>query len=271
MKKYNIFFLTFLLLLIGLISADLNAQVYQGEKPVEPVDETTQDQDEVSKADRTSGRYKTKFKHLVYFMPNMTPAVPQAYGPFKIGAGPKWGIMFETGAFRFFSDNFMLGGAGNIGLYSSFGIGASFNDYNIPDDFSGLKIPFFFADLKLGPDIRLEFIDFMKVDLYGNIGVLASYGGFVGNLSEDETFYKPTKPAIAFQTGVGLNVALGRFVLGVQYTMAKGTYEFEVSEDPAPYTIPPADLPDEEVFSYEDVNLNSLRLHIGFYTTKRKK
>ncbi|MCK9451872.1 MAG: hypothetical protein M0Q90_09300 [Bacteroidales bacterium] len=267
MKKYNIFFLPFLLLLIGLISADLNAQVYQGEKPVEPVDETTQDQDEVSKTDRTSGRYKTKFKHLVYFMPNMTTAVPEIYGPFKIGAGPKWGIMFETGAFRFFSDNFMLGGAGNIGLYSSFGIGASFHDFKLPDDFSGLKIPFFFADLKLGPDIRLEFIDFMKVDLYGNIGVLASYGGFVGNLSEDETFYKPTKPAIAFQTGVGLNVALGRFVLGVQYTMAKGTYEFEVSEDPTLYP----NGPDKEAFSYKDVNLNSLRLHIGFYTTKRRR
>jgi len=267
MKKYNIFFLPFFFLLIGLISTDLNAQVYQGEKPVENPSEKTQDQDEMSKTDHSTAPYKTKFRHFVYFMPDMTPAVAERYGPFKSGAGTKWGVMFETGAFRFFDENFMFDGAGNIGLYSSFGLGASFHDYNIPDDFDGLKLPFFFADLKLGPDIRLEFIDFVTVDLYGNIGVLASYGGFVGNLDEDDTFYKPTKPAIALQTGVGLNVALGRFVVGVQYTMAKGSYEFEVSEDPAVY---PGG-PDDEVFSYEDVNLNSLRLHIGFYTTRRRR
>ena len=214
-----------------------------------------------------SGRYKTKFRHFIYFMPNMTPAVAQSYGPFKVGASPKWGIMLESGAFRFFDDNFMFGGAGNIGLYSSFGFGASFHDFKLPDDFSGAKLPFLFTDLKLGPDIRLELFDFMRVDLYGNIGVLVSYGGLVGNVDDDDTFYKPTKPAIALQTGVGLNIALRRFVIGVQYTMAKGTYEFEVSEDPVFY---PGG-PDGEIFSYEDVNLNSLRLHIGFYTDKRKR
>ncbi|MBZ0243270.1 MAG: hypothetical protein K8F24_08670 [Bacteroidales bacterium] len=267
MKKYKLFFLPFLFLLIALVSADLNAQVYQGEEPVEPATENLQDQDEVPKRNRSGGAYKSKFIHFVYFMPDLTPAMAQAYGPFKTGAGTKWGVMLEAGAFRFFNDNFMFDGAGNIGLYSSFGIGASFHDFNIPDDFDGLKLPFFFADLKLGPDIRLEFIDFMKVDLYGNIGVLASYGGFVGDIIKDDTYYKPTKPAIALQTGVGLNVALGRFVLGVQYTMAKATYEFEVSEDPAVY---PGG-PDDEVFSYDDVNLNSLRLHIGIYTTKRRR
>ena len=210
--------------------------------------------------------YKTKFKHFIYFMPDMTPDKVQDYGPFKAGASPKWGVMFESGAFRFFDDNFMLGGAGNIGLYSSFGIGASFHDFKLPDNFSGLKLPFLFADLKLGPDIRLEFVDFMKVDLYGNIGVLVSYGGFVGNISSDETFYKPTRPAIALQTGVGLNIALRRFVVGVQYTMAKGAYEFEVREDASVYP----NGSNEQVFPY-DVNLNSLRLHIGYYTTKRKR
>lgn len=268
MKNYKSLFLVVLITLVGLIATDLNAQVYQGEKPVEPANaEQEVDQTEAAKMRFSTGPYKTKFKHLVYFMPNMTPGLPQAYGPFKTGASPKWGIMLESGAFRFFDDNFMFGGAGNIGLYSSFGFGASFHDFKVPDDFDGLKTPFFFADLKLGPDIRLEFIDFVTVDLYGNIGVLASYGGFVGNIDKDDTFYKPTKPAIALQTGVGLNVALGRFVVGVQYTMAKSAYEFEVSDDPDVY--PGA--PEEEIFSYEDVNLNSLRLHIGFYTSKRRR
>ena len=267
MKKQLLLFIPVLFLFIGLTSVNLNAQVYQGEKPVETPSEKAEAQDETPNMRSSIGPYKTKFKHLVYFMPNMTPGLVQAYGPFKVGASPKWGIMLESGAFRFFDDNFMFGGAGNIGLYSSFGFGASFHDFKLPDDFSGAKLPFLFTDLKLGPDIRLEFIDFVTVDLYGNIGVLVSYGGFVGNIDQDDTFYKPTKPAIALQTGVGLNVALGRFVVGVQYTMAKSAYEFEVSEDPAFY---PGG-PEGEIFSYEDVNLNSLRLHIGFYTNKRRR
>jgi len=240
------------------------AQVYTGEAPT-----TTQNENSTPPEykQRGSGSYKTKFTHFVYFMPDMTPEVNYTYGPFKTGAGPKWGAMIETGAFRFFDDNFMFNGIGNIGLYSSFGFGVSVQDFNVPDDFEGLKLPFFFADLKLGPDIRLEFIDFAKVDLYGNIGVLASYGGFVGNIDQDDTFYKPTKPVIALQTGVGLNVALGRFVLGVQYTMANGGYEFDVTEDPNVYGI---NAPDETNQKY-DVNLNSLRLHIGIYTERRRR
>jgi hypothetical protein len=267
MKKHYVSLLPFLCLLLGLISVDMNAQVYQGEKPVEPAETQEINQPKTSNRQFSSGPYKTKFTNFVYFMPDMTPGVPQAYGPFKTGTSTKWGVMIESGAFRFFSDNFIFGDIGNIGLYSSFGFGASFHDFKVPDNFDGLKTPFFFADLKLGPDIRLEFIDFLTVDVYGNIGVLASYGGFVGKIDKDETFYKPTKPAIALQTGVGLNVALGRFVLGVQYTMAKSAYEFEVSDDPAVYP----DAPEDEIFSYKDVNLSSLRLHIGIYTHKRRR
>lgn len=240
------------------------SQVYTGEAPTEP-NQQTQAPKESSKG--SSGAFKTKFTHFVYFMPDMTPEINYTYGPFKTGAGPKWGAMIESGAFRFFDDNFMFNGIGNIGLYSSFGFGVSVHDFKEPSNFEGLKLPFFFADLKLGPDIRLEFIDFAKVDLYGNIGVLASYGGFVGNIDQDDTFYKPTKPVIALQTGVGLNVALGRFVLGVQYTMANGGYEFDITEDSNVYGL---NAPDETNQKY-NVNLNSLRLHIGIYTEKRRR
>ncbi|MBU1368170.1 MAG: hypothetical protein KJ578_11885 [Bacteroidetes bacterium] len=242
---------------------NLNAQIYQGEAPSADKQNL---EEEMPKSKGSSGAYKTKFTHFVYFMPDMTPVSSHTYGPFKMGAGPKWGAMIESGAFRFFDDNFMLNGMGNIGLYSSFGFGASFHDFQLPPDFEGLKLPFFFADLKLGPDIRLEFIDFAKVDIYGNIGVLASYGGLVGTLSDD-TFYKPTKPVIALQTGLGLNVALGRFVIGAQYTMANGSYEFDITEDQDYYS---GSVPEEENNAYE-VNLNSLRVHIGIYTERRRR
>ena len=249
----------FVLAFLPLVSL---AQIYTGEAPTE----TSKQDDEPNEQQSKGGAFKTSFVHLAYFMPSMTPKQSYHYGPFKNGAAPKWGLMFESGAIRFFDENFMFNGVGNLGLYSSFGFGASIHDFNEPENFEGVKVPFFFADLKLGPDLRLEFIDFAKVDLYANIGVLASYGGFVGNINQDDTFYKPTKPVIAFQTGLGLNVALGRFVLGLQYTMANGGYEFDVSEDPAVYP----DGPDEETQQY-DVNLNSLRLHIGIYTEKRRR
>ena len=255
-------FVASLIIIIGLPIISFS-QVYTGEASAEPQEQT---QSPKAYSRGGSGAFKTKFTHFVYFMPDMTPEINYTYGPFKTGAGPKWGAMIESGAFRFFDDNFMFNGIGNIGLYSSFGFGVSIHDFKVPSNFEGLKLPFFFADLKLGPDIRLEFIDFAKVDLYGNIGVLASYGGFVGNIDQDDTFYKPTKPVIALQTGVGLNVALGRFVLGVQYTMANGGYEFDVSEDPAVYP----NGPDEDTQQY-DVNLNSLRLHIGIYTERRRR
>ncbi|MDN5350798.1 MAG: hypothetical protein PWQ54_2194 [Bacteroidales bacterium] len=240
------------------------SQVFTGEEATAEPQQQTQAPKDHSKGG--SRAFKTKYIHFIYFMPDMTSEINHTYGPFKTGAGPKWGAMIESGAFRFFDDNFMFKGAGNIGLYSSFGFGVSIHDFNVPRDFDGLKLPFFFADLKLGPDIRLEFIDFAKVDLYGNIGVLASYGGLVGNIDQDFTFYKPTKPVFALQTGVGLNVALGRFVLGVQYTMAKGSYEFEVTEDLTVYPNGPV----EDTQQY-DVNLNSLRLHIGIYTERRRR
>ncbi|MDD4372701.1 MAG: hypothetical protein PHG67_02155 [Bacteroidales bacterium] len=250
----------FALVFLPLLSA---AQIYTGEKPVETTNQTNEPEEKVRSK---GGAFKTSFVHLAYFMPDMTPERNYVYGPFKNGAGPKWGLMIESGAIRFFDENFMFNGAGNIGLYSSFGFGASIYDFNEPSDFEGVKVPFFFADLKLGPDLRLEFIDFAKVDLYANVGVLSSYGGFVGNIDQDDTFYKPTKPVIAFQAGFGTNVALGRFVIGLQYTLAKGAYEFEVSEDPALYPGGPI----EDTQQY-DVNLNSLRLHIGIYTEKRRR
>jgi len=217
--------------------------------------------EEVEEPKQKSKRHiKQKIRHFAYFKPAMSPEAVNLYGPFKTGAAPKYGFMFEAGAIRFFSDNFMIKEKANLGLYHTFGFGASFQDFALPETFGGYKSPFLFADFKLGPDFRFEVSEKVKFDLYGNIGALISYGGAVYDMDET-TIYLPLKPAIALQTGVGLNVVLKRFVIGGQMTFANGKYNFDITDDPETYG-PTA--PDADNFDYK-VSLNSLRLHIGYY------
>ncbi|MDD4086719.1 MAG: hypothetical protein PHP48_05695, partial [Bacteroidales bacterium] len=108
----------FVLAFLPLVSL---AQIYTGEAPKE----TSKQDDEPNEQHSKGGAFKTSFVHLAYFMPSMTPKQSYPYGPFKNGAAPKWGLMFESGAIRFFDENFMFNGVGNLGLYSSFGFGAS--------------------------------------------------------------------------------------------------------------------------------------------------
>jgi hypothetical protein len=194
---------------------------------------------------------KIKFLHLSYFSPSLTPAFQYNTGPFKTGSGTTYGAMFETGAFRFFGSNF-IGDMGNLGLYSSFGLGAAMYDYNVPEDFTGVRLPFLFTDLKIGPNFYFEFGDESSINLYGHIGVLASYGGLL--TSEDlDYIYKPVGLPIGMQTGFGLSLVLGNFILGGQYTLATNEYSYEL------------DIPDGFFeATYPDINLNSIRAYIGF-------
>lgn len=242
-----------------LFSAGMKAQIYTGneaqQKAAEPPVEITQ-------KGVSTQTLKAKFTHFAYFAPAMTGNSVYAYGPFKTDAKTKYGFMIENGSFKFFGDNFMLNDMGNIGLYRSLGFGVSFQDFNLPANFEGVKIPFLFADVKVGPDIRLEVSDNVAFDLYANIGGYISYGGLV-RATDENTVYLPKKPAFGLQTGFGLNVAFGRFVVGAQYTLANGKYKYDITEDPAYY---PGG-PDETESEYE-VSLNSLRVHIGVYINK---
>ncbi len=194
---------------------------------------------------------KIKFLHLSYFSPSLSSAIQYGSGPFKTGSGPTFGSMIETGAFRFFSNNF-IGDAGNIGLYSSFGLGAAFYDYNLPEDFAGFKMPFLFTDLKLGPNIYFEFGDVSSINLYGHVGILASFGGVVSSEDFDYT-YKPIGFPFGLQTGFGLSLVLGNFILGGQYTMSSNVYNYELDTSDGFFEA-----------SYPDINLNSIRAYIGF-------
>lgn len=244
------------LCLLLLLYAGGFAQVYIGDAPTNEEKSKKEVKPEKIKPEKR----KDKFLQFAYFMSKMSPGTTYAYGPFKPAANSKFGFMLEKGAMRFFTDNFMLKDMGNIGMYSSFGIGAEFRDYALPADFKGIKIPFLFADLKLGPDFRLDVTNNVKFDLYANIGGLISYGGLV-IAADESTIYIPKKPSIGLQTGVGLNVVLSGFVIGAQYTFAKGKYKFSITEDP---TIYGSAVPFEETYKYE-VSLNSLRVYIGYY------
>jgi hypothetical protein len=240
----------FLLIQSGVFAQTNTGDTLKPEVKKEKVDEPKQ---------KSKRHIKQKMRHFAYFMPSMTPEAEYIYGPFKTDASPKYGFMFEAGAIRFFSDNFMIKEKANIGLYHTFGFGASFQDFALPETFGGLKSPFLFFDFKLGPDFRFEASENVKFDLYGNIGALFSYGGAVYDY--ETTIYLPLKPAFSLQTGVGLNVVIKKFVIGGQMTFAKGKYNFDITEDAEAYG---TTAPNAVNFDYK-VSLNSLRLHIGYY------
>jgi len=242
--KYIYSYSISVLFIIAVYSA--NAQVFVGGEVQTPNNVQQGYTGASTKPDRI------KFVNFAYFMPDLAPAFPYANGPFKEGSSADFGVMFESGSFRFFGPNF-IADAGNIGLYSSFGFGTVFYDFNLPDDFSGMKLPFAFVDLKLGPNIYFEFGETSSVNIYGNIGALASYGGMV--ISEyTDYLYTPKGLPLGLQTGVGLSLVLGNFIIGGQYTMAINDYTYDI------------DTPDnyEEEMDYLDVSLNSLRAYIGF-------
>lgn len=244
------------LCIIMLLNIAALAQVYIGEAPASEVKSKKADKPEKTRP----GKRKDKFLQFAYINSKMNPITTYEFGPFKPGTNSTLGFMLEKGAMRFFSDNFMLKDKGNIGVYSSIGIGVQFRDFALPAYFKGVKIPFIMADLKLGPDIRFKVTDKLKFDLYGNIGGLINIGGVV--VAEDESIlYEPKKPSIGLQTGVGLNVVLSGIYIGAQYTFAKGKFKFNITEDPNLYNSP---VPEDEVFDYK-VSLNSFRIYFGFY------
>ncbi|MFZ4464689.1 MAG: hypothetical protein ACOYN5_12640 [Bacteroidales bacterium] len=254
-NKTWIVVILFLLMQNGVFAQTNNGDTLAPEVKKEKVEEPKQ---------KSKRHIKQKIRHFAYLMPSMSPEADYNYGPFKTEAAPKYGFMIETGAIRYFSDNFMIKEKANIGLYHTFGFGASFQNFALPETFNGFKSPFLFADFKLGPDFRFEVNENVKFDLYGNIGALISYGGAVYD-TDKTTIYLPLKPAIALQTGVGLNVALKRFVIGGQMTFANGKFNFDITEDAETYG---STAPDEVNFDYK-VSLNSLRLHIGYYLRPR--
>lgn len=244
-----------LLLVLFLLPVSLVSQVYTGEV-IGGSDMPETNKKERRQRNTSTSAGKQKYIKLTYFMPEMYPYAYYSEGPFIPGSGPVFGALFERGGFRFFSDNFMINGMANIGLYSGFGLGVEVHDFNLQDDFDGYKLPFFFVDYKIGPDFRFEISNNLKFDLYGSIGALASYGGLIyGSYSGGPEFtYQQRVPVLTLQTGVGFNVVLMNWlILGTHFTFADGTYK---------YTI------DNEFGSTEenyDVSLNSFRVSIGFF------
>lgn len=240
-------------LLILVVSATMlampvAAQVYVGEEaPPEESLQSDQTQRQQGKPARDS------YLNLVYFMPSLEPAIPFMNAPFTADMGPKFGAGLEWGKFRFFSHNF-IGGVGNIGLYTGMGLYIATYDYNLPDDFEGRNMPFLFGDIKLGPDFRLDFSRLFKIDIYGHIGYLASYGGIVDADNYDISLI-PVNLAGSLQTGGGINFVLGKINLGVQFTFAQGKYEYERE-------LWNLAVSDTEVF--ENISLNAIRAHFGF-------
>ncbi len=255
MKKTLLFILAVTALVLNSI-----AQVYVGDQ----VKEAKPESEQAQPRKHTSGsRYKSKYLHLGYFSPKMTPSAVYTEGPFQANTEPQYGFFFESGKNRFFDDNFIMGDKGNIGLYSGTSFGLVKYNFNMPSSFDGSTFPFLFFDIKYGPDFRYEINDDLKVDLYGNVGLLVSYGGYVQD-ADGIALYTPTKPVFAFQTGVGLDFSVRSFLIGTQLNFSKGKYKFDVLEEfnseGGPYT--------ETVSEDYDVLLNSFKVYIGFVFNK---
>lgn len=230
-----------------LLAAPAAAQVYVGEEAPQESIQPAQVQQEKPARD--------SYLNLVYFMPSLEPATPYLNAPFTADMGPKYGAGLEWGRFRFFSQNF-IGGVGNIGLYTGMGLYIATYDYGdfVPDDFEGRNMPFLFGDIKLGPDFRLDFSRYFKIDIYGHIGYMASYGGIVDADNYDISLI-PVNMAGSLQTGGGINFVIGKINLGVQFTFAEGKYEYEREL----WNLAASDT---EVF--ENISLNAIRAHFGF-------
>lgn len=213
-----------------------------------------------TKAPSQSGsRYKDRYIHIGYFSPQMAPSQTYLSGPFTMDNNPKYGFFFERGKYRFYSSNFIFKGKSNIGLYSGSSIGVETYNFNLPESFSGIALPFFFFDIKYGPDFRFEISKKSKLDLYGNAGLLVSWGGYIQN-GDGNSIYNPTIPAFAFQYGVGTDLTFGAFVIGAQLNFAQSKYQYDIqkefSNDKGPYT--------ETVSEKYNVLLNSFKVHLGF-------
>lgn len=215
------------------------------------------------KAPKSSSKYKDKYRHFGYFSPQMAPSKTYVSGPFTPDNNPKYGFFSEWGKYRFYSPNFIFKGKSNIGLYSGTSVAVETYNFNLPESFSGIALPFFFLDIKYGPDFRYEISEKVKLDLYGNAGLLVSWGGYVRD-GEGNSIYNPTMPAFAFQYGVGTDLSFGAFVIGAQLNFAKGKYQFDIEKqsdgDNGPYT--------ETVSENYNVILDSFKVHIGFMFSK---
>jgi len=215
------------------------------------------------KPTKSSSRYKDKYRHFGYFSPKMSPSETYLSGPFTPDNNPKYGFFYESGKYRFYSPNFIFKGKSNIGLYSGKSIGIETYNFNLPESFSGIALPFFFVDIKYGPDFRFEISEKVKLDLYGNAGLLVSWGGYIRD-GDGSSIYNPTIPAFAFQYGVGTDLSFGAFVVGAQLNFAEGKYQYDVEKqldgDNGPYT--------ETVSEHYNVILDSFKIHIGFMFTK---
>ena len=262
MKKSSIITLSLLLIM----QAGLFAQVNEVNAPV-----AAQGSKDVKTEKGPSAHSKQKFRHFAFVNAPMNTSIAYEYGPFKSSSVPKPGFMLERGAMHFYSDNFMFKGKGNLGLYSSRSYGAVFRDFAMPSTYSYTKIPFLAFDLKLGPVMHLEVTKTLKLNLYANIGGLISYGGYVSEKVNTQgnfmIFYLPTFPAIALQTGFGMDVLIKRFVVGAQYTMAKGKFKFDITEDSNVYG---ESAPTEKPSEY-NVSLDSFRVYIGYYLRKQTR
>jgi len=231
------------------------AQIYVGEEAKDVKKESKQEESPKANT-KSSSRYKDRYIHLGYFSPKMEPSENYEYGPFTPNAHPKYGLFLEKGKYRFYRDNFIFKNNCNIGLYSGFSIGFLAYDFGLPDSFSGLTIPYVFVDYKLGPDFRYEISDVIILDLYGNVGISMSGGGYVQD-GDGISMYNPTMPAFAFQSGVGLDVSFGAFIVGTQLNFAKAKYKYDVVEDDNFGST-------ETVSEQYDVLINSFKVHIGF-------
>ncbi|MDP3463711.1 MAG: hypothetical protein Q8S18_13045 [Bacteroidales bacterium] len=254
--KIYIRLVVFLLLMLPI---SMIGQIYVGEVVGDSAKPDVKTKKERKQRNAGTSAGKEKYFQFTYFMPEMYPEFIYNEGPFIQGSGPSFGALFEKGGFRFFSDNFMINDMANIGLFSSIGLGVEIHDFNLQDDFDGYKLPFFFADYKIGPDFRFEVSNNLKFDLYGSIGVLACYGGFVDGtqtgINGAYSFsYQPKSPVIALQTGVGFNVVLMNWlILGTHLTFADGAFKYLVEDDFGSNDV------------IYDVSLSSFRVSLGFF------
>lgn len=256
------------ILAVALLSLQSMSQVNAEKETMEnkKVKKEGKQEETVESRSKSGSRYKDRYLHLGYFSPELTPVETYLSGPFTPNAKPKYGFFIEKGKYRFYRDEFMLKNKCNIGLYSGFSFGFVLYNFDLPESFSGYKIPFSFLDYKLGPDFRFKISDEVKLDLYGNIGILIAVGGLVLDEGFDP-LYNPTIPIIAMQTGVGLDVSFGPFIVGAQYNFVqKDKYKYkynvekEFNNENGPYT--------ETVSEQYDVLLNSFKVHFGFIFSK---